>query len=65
MAVKRLRVDSIKNRTQKTRAELQAEVDTLTQKNTALEGQIDNAYLALCDVYEQLITATGTEGGPD
>lgn len=65
MAVKRLRVDSIKNRTQKTRAELQAEVDTLTQKNTALEGQIDNAYLALCDVYEQLITVTGTEGGPD
>lgn len=65
MAVKRLRVDSIKNRTQKTRAELQAEVDTLTQKNTALEGQIDNAYLALCDVYEQLITVTETEGGPD
>ena len=63
MGVKRLRVDSIKNRTQKTRAELQKEVDDLTEKNTALEGQIDAAYLALCDVYEQLIAVT--EGGPD
>ena len=63
MGVKRLRVDSIKNRTQKTKAELQKEVEDLTEKNTALEGQIDNAYLALCDVYEQLISVT--EGGPD
>ena len=63
MGVKRLRVDSIKNRTPKTRAELQKEVDDLTEKNTALEGQIDAAYLALCDVYEQLIAVT--EGGPD
>ena len=63
MGVKRLRVDSIKNRTQKTRAELQKEVDDLTEKNTDLEGQIDAAYLALCDVYEQLIAVT--EGGPD
>lgn len=47
---------------QKSRAQLQKELEELTaknaaleKKNTALEGQVDDAMIALCEVYEMLV----------
>lgn len=52
MGLKRVRVDSVaKLQKKKTMAELQEE-------NEALETNLDNTQMALCDVYEQLIAVT-------
>lgn len=52
MGLQIIRRDSILDRRQKTRAELQAENEALKAKVQALEEQVDNTNLALCDVYE-------------
>lgn len=44
---------------QKSRAELQAENEVLQEKVSSLESQLTDAQLALCDVYEQIITISG------
>lgn len=55
MAVK-WRKDSVAElRTQKSRAELQAENEALQVKVASLETQLTDTQLALCDVYEQVI----------
>lgn len=60
MGLKRIRVDSIKEmKQQKTTAELQQENEELKTKVTQLETELDNTNLALCDVYEQLLTVSG------
>ena len=60
MGVKRIRVDSIVELSQKkTTAELQKENEELQSKVTQLENELDSTNLALCDVYEQLLTVTG------
>lgn len=60
MGLKRIRVDSIKElNKKKTVAQLQEENEELKQKVTTLENDLDSTNLALCDVYEQLLTATG------
>lgn len=52
MGLNRVRVDSVaKLQRKKTMAELQEE-------NEALETNLDNTQMALCDVYEQLIAVT-------
>ena len=52
MGLHRVRVDSVaKLQKKKTMAELQEE-------NEALETNLDNTQMALCDVYEQLIAVT-------
>lgn len=52
MGLNRVRVDSVaKLQKKKTMAELQEE-------NEALETNLDNTQMALCDVYEQLIAVT-------
>jgi uncharacterized coiled-coil DUF342 family protein len=55
-----IRKDSIKNRRQKTRAELQAENEALKAKMQSLEEEVDNTNLALCDVYEQMLNSMET-----
>ena len=64
MGLQIIRRDSIKTRTQKTRAELQAENDALKAKVQALEKQVDNTNLALCDVYEQMLSGMETDNAP-
>lgn len=60
MGLKRIRVDSVKElRQKKTTAELQQENEELKTKVTQLETELDNTNLALCDVYEQLLTVSG------
>lgn len=60
MGLKRIRVDSVKEmRQKKTTAELQQENEELKTKVTQLETELDNTNLALCDVYEQLLTVNG------
>ena len=60
MGVTRIRVDSIAELKQKkTTAELQKENEELKTKVTQLENELDSTNLALCDVYEQLLTVTG------
>lgn len=44
---------------QKSRAELQAENEALQKKVSSLELQLTDTQLALCDVYEQIITVAG------
>ena len=57
MGLKRIRVDSIQElKKQKTTAQLQKENEELREKVTALESQLDSTNLALCDVYEQLLS---------
>lgn len=59
MGLKRIRVDSIQElKKQKTTAQLQKENEELRGKVTALESQLDSTNLALCDVYEQLLSVT-------
>lgn len=61
MGLKRIRVDSIKElNKKKTVAQLQQENEELKEKVTTLENDLDSTNLALCDVYEQLLAATGT-----
>lgn len=60
MGLKRIRVDSIAELKQKkTTAELQRENEELKTKVTQLENELDSTNLALCDVYEQLLTVSG------
>ncbi len=60
MGLKRIRVDSIAELKQKkTTAELQQENEELKTKVTQLENELDSTNLALCDVYEQLLTVSG------
>ncbi len=59
-----IRKDSIKGRRHKTRAELQAENEALREKVQALEEQVDNTNLALCDVYEQMLSSMGSGDEP-
>ena len=50
------RVDSIKKLNErKTNEQLTRENEELRTKVAALEEQVDNTNLALCDVYEQMI----------
>lgn len=50
------RVDSIKKLNErKTNEQLTRENEELRAKVAALEEQVDNTNLALCDVYEQMI----------
>lgn len=59
MGLNRVRVDSVaKLQKKKTMAELQEENETLKTKVSSLETNLDNTQMALCDVYEQLITVT-------
>lgn len=59
MAVK-WKQESVKElRTQKSRAQLQEENEILQQKVESLEAQVTDTQMALCDVYEQVIMATG------
>lgn len=59
MGLKRIRVDSIQElKKQKTTKQLQKENEELREKVTALESQLDSTNLALCDVYEQLLSVT-------
>ena len=59
MGLKRVRVDSVADmRKKKTMAELQEENEALKTKVAALESNLDNTQMALCDVYEQLIAVT-------
>lgn len=51
MGLKRTRIDSIK--------ELREKKDKVAR----LEQQLTDTQLALCDVYEQLVTALSGEGG--
>lgn len=57
MGLNRIRVDSIQElKKQKTPAQLQKENEELREKVIALESQLDSTNLALCDVYEQLLS---------
>lgn len=56
-----IRRDSIKDRRQKTRAELQTENERLQAKVESLEGQLTDTQMALCDVYELAAAMTGGE----
>lgn len=59
MGLNRVRVDSVaKLQKKKTMAELQEENEALKTKVSALETNLDNTQMALCDVYEQLIAVT-------
>lgn len=59
MGLNRIRVDSIQElKKQKTTAQLQKENEELREKVIALESQLDSTNLALCDVYEQLLSVT-------
>lgn len=59
MGLQRIRVDSIQElKKQKTPAQLQKENEELRDKVIALESQLDSTNLALCDVYEQLLSVT-------
>ncbi len=50
------RVDSIKEMNKrKTNEQLSAENAALREKVTALEGQLTDTQMALCDVYEALV----------
>lgn len=56
------RVDSIQEMNKrKTNEQLTRENDELREKLAALEEQVDNTNLALCDVYEQMLG--GMENG--
>ncbi len=75
MGLRRLRIDSVAELAgKKTLAELQQENESLKNKVTALENELDSTNLALCDVYEQLLTVasasmtdtdTETDAGTD
>jgi cell division protein FtsB len=55
MGVKRIRVDSVKEKQkEKTRKQLQEENEQLRAKVESLEGQLTDTQMALCDVYELL-----------
>ncbi|MDE6837334.1 MAG: hypothetical protein K2P33_02955 [Acutalibacter sp.] len=50
------RKDSVKERSkQKSRAQLQAENEELQDKVKALETQLEDTQMALCDVFEQVM----------
>jgi len=60
MGLTRLRADSVAGlRTQKSRAELQAENEQLKAKVSALENQVTDTQLAICEVFEVM---TGGDG---
>ena len=64
MGVKRLSIDSVKHlQSQKTREQLQEENEILTAKVGSLEDQLTDTQLALCDVYEQILTGSAEGGG--
>lgn len=57
MGLKRIRVDSVAElNKKKTSAELQEENEVLKKKVASLEDQLTETQLALCDVYEQVIS---------
>ena len=56
MSVKWKKESVAELRQQKTRAQLQAENEALLRKVTALENQVTDTQVALCDVYEQILT---------
>ena len=59
MAVKRIRVDSVKElQEKKSAAEIQKENEELKNKVADLTAQLEQTQLALCEVYEQVIAAT-------
>lgn len=61
MAVKRIRVDSVKElQEKKSTAEIQKENEELKNKVADLTTQLEQTQLALCEVYEQVIAATST-----
>ena len=56
MGVNRLRVDSVKDlHKKKTAEQLAMENEQLREKVSALENQLTDAQMALCDVYELLV----------
>lgn len=58
--VKRFRVDSVKKLSQKkTSEQLTRENEELRGKIAALEGQLEDTQMALCDVYEQVMEVVG------
>ena len=58
MGVNRFQKDSEGSRP-KTRTELEAENRALQAKVTALESQLEDTQLALCDVYEAMLGGEG------
>ena len=44
-------------------ADLETDKAALAEKVTTLEGQVTDAQMALCDVYEQIVAAASTTGG--
>lgn len=56
MSVKWKKESVAELRQQKTRAQLQAENEALLRKVAALENQVTDTQVALCDVYEQILT---------
>lgn len=55
----RWRKDSVAElRQQKSKKELQAENEALQQKVTSLEAQMTSTQVALCDVYEQILSVS-------
>ena len=64
MGVKRIRVDSVKEKQkEKTRKQLQEENEQLRAKVESLEGQLTDTQMALCDVYELLEGGEGNGKG--
>lgn len=56
MGINRLRVDSVKDlHKKKTAEQLAMENEQLREKVSALENQLTDAQMALCDVYELLV----------
>ncbi len=56
MSVNRLRIDSVKALSQKkTPEQLAMENEQLRGKVSALESQLEDTQMALCDVYELLV----------
>lgn len=63
MGLHRLREDSVAElRKKKTNEQLQKENEELQAKVVTLETQLTDTQLALCDVYEQVLTASGNGG---
>lgn len=64
MGVKRIRVDSVKEKQkEKTRKQLQEENEQLRAEVDSLEGQLTDTQMALCDVYELLEGGEGNGKG--
>lgn len=62
MGLNRLRVDSIAElQRKKSNEELQEENEQLKNRVEALEEQLTSTQLALCDVFEQVVSATTGE----